>query len=272
LFDFICNLSLSRAGTLFQIDQHHVARRRAHPYQQDGRIPEVSLAGRSVSVRIDVNTESRRFYNSPVCSDIKLKFSRLKGVVHAHKVILAAGSGYFDRKHQVGLVRYSSYSAHQLIFYQEGEAAEWEIVGEDTTVMKAAIRYMYGFEFLGEGGHRDLGSIAEFAEVGRVAEKYEIAGLPEFILTAASRALDDCISNEAKLGSFLNFGRQMSLNPGQEQRFNYAVKIIGDKVAELSKHDVFQELLDEEPELAVALVNLWGERQSRMQEGNGDLK
>lgn len=230
----------------------------------------------SLETKRFIDTDSCRFYDSPTCSDVKIVLSNLFGtdtvVIHAHRVILAAGSGYFNRKHEVGLVRHSSYSAHQLIFYQEGEAAEWKIDREDNSVMKAAIRYMYGFEFLGEGGHRDLGSIAEFAEVGRVAEKYEIAGLPEFILTAASRALDDCISNEAKLGSFLNFGRQMSLNPGQEQRFNYAVKIIGDKVAELSKHDVFQELLDEEPELAVALVNLWGERQSRMQEGNGDLK
>jgi len=45
-----------------------------------------------------IDTESRRFYNSPTFSDIKLKFPRSKIVIHAHKVILAAGSGFFKRK------------------------------------------------------------------------------------------------------------------------------------------------------------------------------
>ena len=54
-----------------------------------------------------VNTEPRRFHNSPTCSDIKLRLQlpRTEGIVlHAHKIILAAGSGYFNRKQEVGIV------------------------------------------------------------------------------------------------------------------------------------------------------------------------
>jgi hypothetical protein len=130
--------------------------------------------------------------------------------------------------------------------------------------MEAAIRYMYGFEFLGE----DLDSLEAFAQLGAAAQKYEIAGLPELILTAASRVLDDCIRDEADLGEFLYLGSLILQDSGKGQLFSCAVKIIGDNITKLRKHAVFQELLREEPELAIALVNLLSERQSHMQEGS----
>ena len=126
---------------------------------------------------------------------------------------------------------------------------------EDASVMEAAIRYMYGFEFLGE----DLDSLEAFAQLGAAAQKYEIAGLPELILTAASRVLDDCIGGEAKLRKLLYLGSLIYVTSGKGQAFNSAVKIIGDSITKLRKHVVFQELLHEEPGLAVALVNILSE-------------
>jgi hypothetical protein len=114
---------------------------------------------------------------------------------------------------------------------------------------------MYGFEFLGE----DLDSLEAFAQLGAVAQKYEIAGLPELIRTAASRVLDHCINDEAKLRKFLFLGSLIYKTSGKGQAFNCAVKIIGDNITKLRKHAVFQELLHEEPELAVALVNVLSE-------------
>jgi hypothetical protein len=203
------------------------------------------------------STESRRFYNSPECSDVKIKLNipYTEGVVvHAHWIILAAGSGYFKRKYEVGIVRYHPYFTYELIFYQEATAAQLEVDEEDATVMQAAIRYLYGFEFFGRGGHGDLYVVGDYAEAGAIAEKYEIAGLSELILTAASRALDDRMSDANRLERFLYFGHISSPGSGNGE-FNFAVKIIGDHFNKLRKYEFFQRLLSKEHELAVALLN-----------------
>ena len=72
-------------------------------------------------------------------------------VIHAHRIILAAGSAYFTRKYEVGTAQNDSNATHQLIFDQEVKAAEWQIDGEDAEVMEHAIRYMYGFQDHGRG-------------------------------------------------------------------------------------------------------------------------
>jgi hypothetical protein len=113
---------------------------------------------------------------------------------------------------------------------------------------------MYGFDFLDKGGHGGLHAIGDFAEAGAIAERYEIAGLSELILTAASRALDDRMGDAGKLERFLYFGHISSLEFGHDE-FNYAVKIIGHNFNKLRKHEFFQLLLSEEYALAVALLN-----------------
>jgi hypothetical protein len=92
------------------------------------------------------------------------------------------------------------------------------------------------------------------------------------ILTAASRALDDCMSDGAKLEDFLEFECLSPQHSGNDQRFDCAVKIVWNNFTKLRKHAVFQELLDKKHKLAVALLNLSAERQSQMPGGNGDLK
>jgi hypothetical protein len=134
-------------------------------------------------------------------------------------------------------------------------------------MVRTAIRHMYGFDFPGEDGH-----LEDFAEVGAIAEKYEIAGLPELVLPSDSRALDDCMSVAAKLEGFLKLGRLSNMFSGDDPEFDYAVKIILDNIAKLRKHEAFQELLNKEHGLAVAILNLSVERQSQVPGGNEDLE
>ena len=133
---------------------------------------------------------------------------------------------------------------------------------------------MYGFEFLGEDGYGSLHTIWDFAEVGAIAEKYEISGLHELILTAASHAIDDCVSDVGELKRFLCFGGFSTLPFGENSKdnhFDYAARIIAYNLTKLRKYPVFQALLNEEHELAVALCNLLAEYQSQVEEGKGKL-
>lgn len=133
---------------------------------------------------------------------------------------------------------------------------------EDGDGIEAAIRYMYGFDVLGEGDYHDGGSVEEFVEVGAIAEKYDITGLSELVLSTASHALNNCVSNETKIAGFLHVRDLSPWVSGTDEPFDYAVKIIENNLTMLRKHAVFQELLCNEPGLAVALVNFLGERQS----------
>lgn len=136
-------------------------------------------------------------------------------------------------------------------------------------MMETALRYMYGFDILGEGGHRDLDSIQDFAVLGAIAEKFEIVGLSSLVLTTASCALDDCLGDAGKLECFLLFGHPSS---SVLPHFDYAVKIFAYNLAKLRKHEVFQALLNKEHELAVALLNVLAESQDHVQGGNGGLE
>lgn len=140
-------------------------------------------------------------------------------------------------------------------------------------MMETALRYMYGFDILGEGGHRDLDSIQDFAVLGAIAEKFEIVGLSSLVLTTASCALDDCLDDAGKLECFLFFGHPSSSDVvSEEPHFDYAVKIFAYNLAKLRKHEVFQALLNKEHELAVALLNVLAESQDHVQGGNGGLE
>jgi hypothetical protein len=181
-------------------------------------------------------------------------------VIHAHRIILAAGSAYFTRKYEVGIAQNDSNATHQLIFDQEVKAAEWQIDGEDAEVMEHAIRYMYGFEIMDEGRNRYLESIHEFVELGAVAEKYEIRGLSECVLKAAGRTLAECLSDESG-EDMLESSLSTFVHSGSNRESDFAVKILGEHIDVLHEKAAFQQLLGEEHDLAVELFNILAKRQ-----------
>jgi len=130
----------------------------------------------------------------------------------------------------------------------------------------AAIRYLYCFEFPRGCCYQGLDSIRSFVVCGAVADWYEITALSELILRVASRALDDCLSDEDKLGAF--FGAFDFIG---SDGLHFAVKIIKANVNKLRKRACFQALLQEEHELAIELFNFVAEKQALVQGGREDL-
>lgn len=126
--------------------------------------------------------------------------------------------------------------------------------------MRAAIRYMYGFEFPGDccdRAVRTFGTISAFSKFGAIAERYEIVGLSELVFKAASLALADCLSDEAKLEDFLStFGGSY-----QFQALHFEVKLIGENANKLHKKVCFQELMVEHQDLVIDLFNFLAEKQ-----------
>jgi hypothetical protein len=141
--------------------------------------------------------------------------------------------------------------------------------------LKVGIRYMYGFEFPCDVRNWDFGDISSLAEIGAVAEKYEIRGLSECVLKAARRTLAEFLgddSAEDRLEEFL-LGFQYTSSPhfGSSQEFDFAVKILGEHIDVLHNKAAFQELIREEHDLAVEMFNILAKRQSQMQGGNEDV-
>ena len=71
----------------------------------------------SLETKRFIDTDSCRFYDSPTCSDVKIVVLNMFGmetvVIHAHRIILAAGSGYFNREHELAkkAVRYYTHQS-----------------------------------------------------------------------------------------------------------------------------------------------------------------
>jgi hypothetical protein len=191
-------------------------------------------------------------------------------MIHAHRAILAAGSGYFNRKLQdseyMVCRRATCKSLHLLIVLQKNRVVTIRVDQEDSTAATTtAIKYMYGIQFPGTAYlWRSLWTLCC---IGAVAEKYEIAGLSEMVFRRAHRTLAHCLSShDDKLEYFLGpaavWTQVSSTSAGS---FAFAVRILGQKLTTVREKAPFQKLLREAPQLAIDLLNLVVEEKSELE-------
>jgi hypothetical protein len=133
--------------------------------------------------------------------------------------------------------------------------------------IRAAIKYLYGFEFPGDDYPVSLTSLCHYASICATAEKYEVAGLLEAVFKAAQCALVDSLSDEAELREFLGTRTLWTKASFTYPRdFAFAVRILGHNLTALRKKADFQEVLEDVPELAVDLLNLVADEKDVLEE------
>jgi hypothetical protein len=116
--------------------------------------------------------------------------------IHAHRVILSAGSGYFKRVLQEPkfTVRYdpSQYLLTRLLNLSQGEKiAKLDIELDDMAIRM--LRYMYGIDILTHGNLFEEPCLRNFVQLATFADKYEVIGLSEHSFKTACLSLDNCI-------------------------------------------------------------------------------
>lgn len=107
-------------------------------------------------------------------------------------------------------------------------------------------------------------SLRGYAEVGAVAEKYEIDGLYDSIFVAANRAVAGCSGNHERLQTILKFGLFQSLvSVSSAYSYSFLVKIVRKNLTKLHREQWFHKLLVRDPKMAAILLSLL------VDEGNG---
>ena len=194
------------------------------------------------------------------------------GVIHAHRIILAVGSGYFNRKLQEPeyMVCYRAtcdYLLRLLTVSQEERVVKFRADEEDgTLVTMAAIKYIYDIDFLDNLSSWAFVSLHLLAMVGAVAEKYDIPGLWERVLENAHDNLAECLSNDDQLKRFLGLAVLWTkVNSTNARFFAFAVRILEQNLTMIRGKAVFQKLLEEVSQLAIALLNLVAEEKSELE-------
>lgn len=127
--------------------------------------------------------------------------------------------------------------------------------GVDQDSFESAIKHMYGFKFKGVGKPPHL--LLELAEVAHIAQLLQITGLFELVSEIASRAMIECVDNEAKMRTFLSVGRHISQDMirGKHRIFHpLAVDILGSNFFEIYNMKVVRDTFNSVPSLARDLL------------------
>lgn len=106
-------------------------------------------------------------------------------------------------------------------------------------MMNSAIRRVYGFNFPSDCKLDMPESLYDVAEIGMIAEKYEIAGLLEWATETADNLLTDCLGDEERLGQFLAFDRFRLTGPN----LDFGRGCIQANLKKLRGREAFQNLL-----------------------------
>jgi len=123
---------------------------------------------------------------------------------------------------------------------------------------------MYGLELPASYDTGWFYSLRSWAEVGAVAEKYEIDGLYDSIFVAANRAVAGCLGNHERLQTILNFGLfQTPMSVSGAHSYSFLVKVIRENPTKLHREKGFHKLLERDPKMAAILLSLL------VDEGNG---
>jgi len=104
----------------------------------------------------------QRFYNSPILSDLTVRFS--ERAVKAHKVVLCAQSGWFRNAFEGN--------------FEEASKSEIELLDDDADALDGVLRYCYGLDPMETV--QTQGPVSELLSVVNIhalAEKYDILPL-----------------------------------------------------------------------------------------------
>lgn len=195
------------------------------------------------------------------------KKSRLS--IHAHRAILAAGSGRFLSELRLKNALFVGYltgfqHAHWSIFLylltsskeEKPSKLQMRFGGKP---MQTAVLHLYGFDFMDNDITGTPASLNDFINVCLVAAYYEIADLLDMALKAASHALAKCLSNESDekdqdaLKEFLS-SDNWDWSFTDDDHAPHVLKIFGENLVQLYTKPVFQTVLDDEPKLARLLL------------------
>jgi hypothetical protein len=139
--------------------------------------------------------------------------------------------------------------------------------------MYIGIKALYGIDLMARGDHATEMSttLINFIEICVVAVQYDIEGLLDSALKAASVTLTDCLSDEneaegnSALRVFLGFSSCSSWysNLDDKRYTPFLFKVLKEHLHKIHNKPVFQELLDQEPKLARYLLDAMMEDQAQ---------
>jgi hypothetical protein len=133
-----------------------------------------------------------------------------------------------------------------------------------STSMRVAILIMYGFDVIGQNisAIEKPTMLIDFMQICVVAVQYEIDGLLEVVLKAASEALTGCLSHEdeervdSALSHFFGFGVFGWDSMLNDARYTpLMLKVLREHVHEINDEQVFRKLLDDNPLLVRGLFD-----------------
>jgi hypothetical protein len=122
--------------------------------------------------------------------------------------------------------------------------------------VRDAIQYMYGLELPARYKMERSWALRCYAELGAVAEKYEICGLYDLAFKAASGAMVDSLDDHGALKAMLD--RSVFQTPESVRcayDYNFGVRVIWEQLTQLHRKKAFCDLLRCEPRLAAILFD-----------------
>jgi hypothetical protein len=135
---------------------------------------------------------------------------------------------------------------------------EWQVGNDyDPDAVRTAIRYMYGLELPASYDIKCSWSLRCYAEVGAIAEKYEIDGLYDVIFEAANHAMAYCLGHSEALQTLLYdvmFHTPESVSGAYH--YTFGIRVIREHPTELHREREFNILLIHQPKLAGIILNL----------------
>jgi len=200
-------------------------------------------------VNIGDKAALRKLYNDKESSDVILILGYGKPI-YAHEQVFSAGCEDFRGGRHDWMSTNSEERLNLSNVINFGVCR-----GVDQDSFESAIKHMYGFKFKGVGKPPHL--LLELAEVAHIAQLLQITGLFELVSEIASRAMIECVDNEAKMRTFLSVGRHISQDVirGKPRIFHpLAVEILGSNFFEIYNMKVVRDTFNSVPSLARDLL------------------
>jgi hypothetical protein len=133
--------------------------------------------------------------------------------------------------------------------------------------MRAALKHMYGISLLDDGDFISGSSLLDFTNLASAADYYEIPGLLELSLEAASRALTPCLDDSGMLHTFLYapMGHHsiVSVSPIHT---SFVLRFYTENIAKLGDKEVFLTLLSWNEDLTKALFSSLAKKVGQLEE------
>jgi len=208
------------------------------------------------------DTNASRLYEVEEFSDVQLIMPG-SGTIHAHKAILASGSGHFRSKFQLPIYTLSSHGGLRnvlrlLTVLQEGIVATLEIMDFDPALVYIAIKYLYGFDLMANGKPERLNSLDDWLELCTVAVQWDIEGLLDSVLKAADSVLTYYldVEDEENVDYLLMrfFGGRLVVQDDDKYP-QHLLGIIGPHLIKLYTKPRFQYVLDNSPNMVRHLLD-----------------